>query len=532
MKQYDVANNAWASVTNTTTASLSTNAGTNNGGAADNKSFLLFVTNPFDAAGTNILAATSAAATTLNAKGSLQYGDQTVSIPLYNPVNNQYALVGNPYASPVDFSSVMGLLTNQTVIQDRFWLFDATQPTLGNYQVVYKDIVSGNYLIVPGTTASGGTAAGDYINLQSGQAVFVEPLLGGDLTFKETNKSSLSTPPPIFLVPPQSMSVNLNLGSQLLDGSLTLFDNNYDAAIKAAEDVKKIYNDGPNVAIARNNNGYIIEARPEITTKDTSFLWISNLQLNQTYNFSFKAERFNPAMSAWLEDAFTSGRTPIDLSGTLNTINFSTTSDPASRHFARFRIVYQSLTGPLPISFTNIKAAKQNTAVKVDWTVSGELNADHYEVEYSTDGTHFNMLAKVAATGNNNGTVNYTYLHGTPVTGINYYRVKLVEVPGNIKYSIIVKADLGMKGAAGIAVYPNPVINKQSALELQNMPAGLYEIVIYNNAGQLVGRSTINHSGGTASRQLPVEQSLPKSVYRLQVTGPDKSRYNTTITIQ
>src|SRR6185436_13832746 len=114
------------------------------------------------------------------------------------------------------------------------------------------------------------------------------------------------------------------------DGSLMVYDNSYSSSIIQSEDIKKIYNDGANVAIARNNNGYIVEARPEITNKDTSFLWVSNVQANQTYRFSFKADQFNPLISAWLEDAFTSGRTPIDLSGAINDITFTTTSNPAS----------------------------------------------------------------------------------------------------------------------------------------------------------------------------------------------------------
>jgi hypothetical protein len=527
MKAYNPAGNNWANtVTNTKTTLLSTNIG---GSTADNKSFLLFATNHYDGLGTNITPPNSEA-TTLSAKGSLQQGDQSFTVG-----TSAYSIIGNPYASPVNFATFMTHNgSGSTVIQDRFWLYDATIPTYGGYKLVYN--TGTGYNIVPAPFTGSGSSAGDYQHLQSGQAIFVEPATpgtGGTITFSETDKSTPGGSPDIYIVntaQPQQLAVNVYKTSTLLDGLLMMYDNRFSTAIVPAEDVKKVYNDGVNLGIARNNTAYTVEARPEITSKDTSFLWLWNTVANQTYHFQFKADQFNPAITAFLEDAFTGGRTPVSVMGDVTDVSFTTTSDPASTNYARFRIVYAA-AGPLPISFTDVNAYQQGANVKVDWKVSNELNADHYEVEYSTNGTSFSKLGDVRATGNTNGTAAYSFLHLTPVAGVNYYRIKEVDISGNTKYSVIVKVTIGTKGNPGIVIYPNPVRASQANLELRDLPAGNYTVTIINDAGLVVSQQTITHGGGTASRQLVLPSLVTSGVYRVQVMGSNNSRYVTSLSI-
>ena len=56
---------------------------------------------------------------------------------------------------------------------------------------------------------------------------------------------------------------------------------------------------------------------------------------------------------------------------------------------------------PLPIELLNFTATNVlNNFVKLDWQTSMEENNDHFEVERSTDATHYESILKMKAVGN------------------------------------------------------------------------------------------------------------------------------------
>lgn len=513
MKSYNAATNTWSNnITNTKTTNLSNAAG---GTLADNKAFLLFVTNPYDGNGTNITPP-NAVSTTLSAKGSLQQGNLSFNIGTTN-----YTAIGNPYASPVDFSSLISSNGNGVVIQDRFWVYDANIAPYGGYKLVFRN--GPDYTLLPDNIP-----AGNLLHLQSGQAVFVEPAAGGSLTFSEANKSVPGSAPPVFITnttPGQQFYMSLYKDTQLLDACLAFFDNSYSSSLVPAEDIKKSYNDGVNIAIDKGADGYIVEGRPEITNKDTTFLWFWNAQANQTYHFSFKASQFSPLVSAWLEDAFTGGKTVISMDGSLTDIAFSTTTDAASRALRRFRIVYKSTGATLPVTFTSVKATAQGSAVTVQWKVSNQMNIERYEVERSADGVNYTKMNTQAAVGTNGGDASYNWLDKDPFTGSlqqpadNFYRIRSIGGGNDIKLSQVVNVKMA-NGSQSLTIYPNPVTNNTINLQLTGMPAGNYQLRLLNSAGQLLFTQLLVHTAVNGTHTIKPGNALARGNYFLEITGP------------
>lgn len=524
MRTYANTSNSWSPVTDTKNTLLS-NAST--GTTACNKAFLLFATGTFGS--NHISPATGSVPVTLSASGNLQLGDQSFPIA---PAN--YTLVGNPYASGVSFASLFA--HNSTVIQNRFWLLDASVPAYGAYKVVYFDGTS--YRMVPNvfSQAPGAPGAGDYQYLQSGQAIFVEPAGGGGtLTFSETDKAVASTNPDIFFangVAGQELALNIYKDSSLLDGTLMLFGPDFSAGIVNEEDVRKQYNDGLNITINRNNDGYVIESRPPVTTKDTSFLWFSGAQANQAYKIALLARNFDPQVTAWLEDSYTNTRTPVSLLGNITEISFSTNSDPASRGLNRFRIIYQKSGGTLPIHFTFINANQQGAAVNVQWGVANEENIDHYELEYSDDGNSYHSLASLQSKNNNGGFASYTFLHTNPVTGQNYYRVKLLEKGSNVTYSQVASVKIaGTLPEETVWIYPNPVTDGFAIIELRSAQTGRYQAVLVGLDGQLISKDLLDHNGSVSKHRYSLPSQLPAGYYQLLITAPDGKHYHLPLVI-
>lgn len=126
----------------------------------------------------------------------------------------------------------------------------------------------------------------------------------------------------------------------------------------------------------------------------------------------------------------------------------------ASDHFPTF-VRYQLLsTLPVTLSEFHVSPGEQHDMVNVRWTTTTERNSSHFEVERSGDARSFETIGTVSGTLNSEKPVSYTFTDAGPSDGINYYRLKMVDLDGSFEYSEILSADL----PARIQVSPNPVI--------------------------------------------------------------------------
>src|SRR5664279_4722993 len=153
-------------------------------------------------------------------------------------------------------------------------------------------------------------------------------------------------------------------------------------------------------------------------------------------------------------------------------VNFTVANVTGSNAANRFMIVFEPLKA-LPVTFTSVKAFKQDKDIDVQWRVDNEMNMKQYEVEKSTNGTQFSSIAVKPATANNGGSAVYVIADASPVEGFNYYRVNSVDVNGKLSYTNLVKVLIGsMK--QDITIYPNSITDGMIHLQLVNQPAGNY----------------------------------------------------------
>jgi hypothetical protein len=76
--------------------------------------------------------------------------------------------------------------------------------------------------------------------------------------------------------------------------------------------------------------------------------------------------------------------------------------------------------------------------VMLNWSTINELNNDYFIVEYSTTGSDFIEIGIVNGKGNSNSEQHYGFRHKDPLAIANYYRLKQVDIDGNVKtYSAI-----------------------------------------------------------------------------------------------
>jgi len=465
--------------------------------------------------------------TVLRANGTLTQGNQSAFI---SSTGTGRTLVANPYASPIDMENIFSGTAN---LAQNMYIWD---PALtGNYGVGGFRLVErtgpNTYQQTPVVLGGGPSTDAIARYIHTGQAFFLKTTGTSGTTdatvhFTESMKaSSVSVVNPFTGgVNDQQLVVNLmivNPGNieSLADGLRIRFDaNNVDTI---TDDVEKMGNFGENISSYRWGKRLIVEMRPMINVHDTIFLRMTNTAIKD-YRFQTGTINFiQSGVTAFLQDSYLGTNTPISLAGSVDNIDFSITADPASAAPDRFRIVFDPGT-PLPVSFTSVKAYKQNNDIAVEWRVSGELNMKHYEVEKSTDGFSFSTIGIQMVTGNNNSNVTYKWIDINPVTGNNYYRIRSIANNGAFKLSGIVHVKI-VKQQSFITVYPNPVNAKLVNVAFAEMEKGQYQLRLINNLGQVVLMQKLTHTGGSVTQPVQLA-NLSRGYYQLEIIKPDNSK--------
>lgn len=110
---------------------------------------------------------------------------------------------------------------------------------------------------------------------------------------------------------------------------------------------------------------------------------------------------------------------------------------------------------PLPVTLIAFDAVKEGLTALLTWITSTELNSDYFEIERSTDAKSWIKLGIVQAAGNSNAKNNYNFIDSIPESGLNYYRLKMVDLDGTFAYSRI--KSVNFPEFSWAKLYPNPV---------------------------------------------------------------------------
>jgi hypothetical protein len=76
------------------------------------------------------------------------------------------------------------------------------------------------------------------------------------------------------------------------------------------------------------------------------------------------------------------------------------------------------------------------------------------------------------------------------------------------------------KGVPSISIYPNPVSNDLLNMSFNNIEAGVFDVRIFNNLGQLMLSNKINHATGSSSEAVLFGKTLSKGTYQLEIIKP------------
>lgn len=166
---------------------------------------------------------------------------------------------------------------------------------------------------------------------------------------------------------------------------------------------------------------------------------------------------------------------------------------------------------PLPVELLSFVAKLQNNNVLLNWATASEVNNKGFEIERSATGNNWSnigFVGAVTADGNSNAIQNYSFRDSKPSNGMNYYRLKQLDINGKFNYSPV--RSVTMQQQASIAIQPNPAKDHIIVKGL----AGNETIKIYSMHGRLV--KEIVAPGNTA---IIVLDELNAGMYHVNVVS-------------
>ncbi|MCF0061843.1 FG-GAP-like repeat-containing protein [Dyadobacter chenwenxiniae] len=133
----------------------------------------------------------------------------------------------------------------------------------------------------------------------------------------------------------------------------------------------------------------------------------------------------------------------------------------------------------LPVELVSFDAKAIEKHVDLAWETASEVNSDHFELQRSNDGKKWEEFGKIYSNGDSKKRNSYHFTDLNPQTGLNYYRLKMVDKDETFAYSSIRSVNLAGRSTS---LYPNPVLNTLN-IDSENLDT---EVRIYDVSGKEV----------------------------------------------
>lgn len=171
----------------------------------------------------------------------------------------------------------------------------------------------------------------------------------------------------------------------------------------------------------------------------------------------------------------------------------------------------------LPLELLSFTGWNSGTYNELHWITATEFNTSHFEIERSTDGITFYPIGMTGAAGFTVAPEEYVFIDDAPLTGNNYYRLRMVDLDGAYEYSNIVLITLQGVSSNILSVSPNPVEDVlHVTVQLPN--AARVELYLTDMLGRKVLAQTFAFEAGSQVLDLDVRLLAP-AAYMLTVTG-------------
>jgi Secretion system C-terminal sorting domain len=221
-------------------------------------------------------------------------------------------------------------------------------------------------------------------------------------------------------------------------------------------------------------------------------------------------------------NAYNFAPTPVNKSLTLTGVNITggesiylrwvfNTTGANSQGIALDNVVLQATV--LPVELTSFNVANVNNNNELRFTTASESNNSHFEIERSNNGKNFETISRIEGKGTTQEVSNYSFTDRTPNKGINYYRLKQVDLDGRFEYSKVVSVYAGQKELAATVISASADVLRLKIFS-QNEDDAVISIVDMN------GRIVLSQKASLTAKdnQLDLDVNLQNGMYVVKIT--------------
>jgi hypothetical protein len=189
-----------------------------------------------------------------------------------------------------------------------------------------------------------------------------------------------------------------------------------------------------------------------------------------------------------------------------------------------------STSGPvpgntLPVILAGFTAAMNSDgSARLEWETKMEQNASRFEIERSANGASWSVAGTVQAKGNSAMPTSYSYTDGSPLQGVNYYRLKMIDLDGGTVYSEI--KVIQSVAINHISFFPNPAHDYVN-VTLGGVSGATATVSLINQAGAVLQQKTAQ-AGTTVTFSV---QQYASGFYILSVIASDGTRQSSKLLI-
>ncbi|KQS27897.1 hypothetical protein ASG33_15915 [Dyadobacter sp. Leaf189] len=106
------------------------------------------------------------------------------------------------------------------------------------------------------------------------------------------------------------------------------------------------------------------------------------------------------------------------------------------------------------MSLISFDVRSEENGIRLIWKTSEEINSKYFEMQHSADGKGWLSFGTVTSAGESSIGRPYEFFHDKPVSGSNYYRLKMVDNDGSFAYSDI--KQIKISSPTHGRLFPNP----------------------------------------------------------------------------
>jgi hypothetical protein len=180
-------------------------------------------------------------------------------------------------------------------------------------------------------------------------------------------------------------------------------------------------------------------------------------------------------------------------------------------------------SGTLSAVLKSFTITAQNKTNVINWITETEINMSYFQIERSYDGVNFTSIGKILAK-RAPGFGYYEWRDDDHLSGYNYYRLRMVDIGNQSKFSIIAYVFTGYVDGKDLLITPNPVVGNYFIVGAQFSKIEKIKLRLVDMNGRIILTQDEQTKAGFNSFKINCPAMALNGIYLVEFFAVDKKR--------